>query len=774
MGKTKENKITQLTDREHCLLRPGQYIGASVLTKSETFILNKKTETFEYKEVEYVPGFLKIIYEILDNSVDEAIRTNYKFATNISLNIDLKTNKITVSDDGRGIPLDNADGTNISQLELALTELRAGSNFDDEAGRTLLGMNGVGSSLTNVFSKEFEAIVFDKKRKGHLKCSDNLSNKSCKITDFKSDKSGTTVSFIPDLKRFGLKKIDSTHIDLIYQRIMFLSFTYPEIKFKFNNKLVKFKSAKNIMTAFAEKFVTVQDDNTPCKFMIGVIPNNNDDFTHKSYINGADCLNGGNHLDYVHSELIPRIKNKLAKKYSTIKPGDIKNKLSYVIIFREFLNPAFNSQTKENFSSDVNAIKQFLTDIDWDNFANKICKCSEIIEPIVESFKIKEELKNRQTLAKIGKTTSKFKCKKFLPATKENKYMGIVEGDSASAGLSAGLGRSQIGYFSTRGVPLNTLEVPVSKIAENEELNNLIKCLGLKLGSETQNLTYENILLSEDADCLHESTYVLTKRGNIQIKDIIHGDEVLTHTFEWKPVIALIEKKKTNIINIEINGDVLCMSENHKMPVIRNYKEILVTAKEILPTDMLYTIFHDCYLLIPITKIEHKTLSEPETFVDITVKDNHTFCVHLEKNNLDVVSHNCDGSHIAGLYIAFFYKYAPSIIKEGRLKKLRTPIICLRDKAKKIKEMFFTFDEYNEYILKNPNHNYNTHYYKGLGSWKESDLKELVTNYGLETFIETLSFDEETEKLILDWCSKKNSEVRKEYLRNNKFSIFGI
>ena len=74
MAKQKENKITQLTDREHCLLRPGQYIGASVLTKSETFILNKKTETFEYKEVEYVPGFLKIIYEILDNSVDEEKR----------------------------------------------------------------------------------------------------------------------------------------------------------------------------------------------------------------------------------------------------------------------------------------------------------------------------------------------------------------------------------------------------------------------------------------------------------------------------------------------------------------------------------------------------------------------------------------------------------------------------------------------------------------------------------------------------------------------------
>jgi DNA gyrase/topoisomerase IV subunit B len=78
--KIKENVIKQLSDKEHVLLRPGQYIGASVLTKCSTFILNKETEKFEYKEIEYVPGFLKIIYEILDNSVDEAIRTNYTYA----------------------------------------------------------------------------------------------------------------------------------------------------------------------------------------------------------------------------------------------------------------------------------------------------------------------------------------------------------------------------------------------------------------------------------------------------------------------------------------------------------------------------------------------------------------------------------------------------------------------------------------------------------------------------------------------------------------------
>jgi DNA gyrase/topoisomerase IV subunit B len=160
----------------------------------------------------------------------------------------------------------------------------------------------------------------------------------------------------------------------------------------------------------------------------------------------------------------------------------------------------FNSQTKESFSSSAADIKAFLKDVDWDDFAAKICRCEEIINPIVESFKIKEELQNKKTLDKISKTSTKFKCKKYLPATDENKYMAIVEGDSAQAGLSDGFGRKSIGYFATRGVPLNTYEVKVDRIADNEELTNIIKCLNIKLGAKEQNMTYENVLLASDAD----------------------------------------------------------------------------------------------------------------------------------------------------------------------------------------------------------------------------------------------------------------------------------
>ena len=575
---------------------------------------------------------MKIIYEVLDNSVDEAIRTSYKYADNITVTID--GNRVTVSDNGRGIPLTKMEGSDKSQLEVALTSLRAGSNFNDDEGRILLGMNGVGASLTNIFSKEFTAEVFDGQRYGVLKCSNNMKNKECVITDQKSAKTGTTISFVPDLQRFGLKSIDQIHINLLHQRLMFLSITYPEIKFNFNNEVIKFRNAKNFMDCFAEKYVAFQDVNKPSKYLIGVIPNSYDEFTNKSYINGADCVLGGNHLDVIHNELVGRIKEKLSKKYKTIKAGDIKNRLSYIINFREFVNPQFNSQTKESFSSSAAEIKAFLKDVDWDEFAKQICKTDEIIDPIIESFKIKEELQNKKTLDKINKTTTRFKCKKFVPATEKNEFFTICEGDSALGGLMDGFGRRTLGYFPTRGVPLNAWEVKAERIADNEELTNIIKCLNLRLGAKEQNMTYQNVLLASDADA--------------------------------------------------------------------------------------------------------------------------------------------DGAHISELYIGFFSKYCPSIIKEGHLKKLMTPIICMKDNKGEIKEMFFDFDTYNDWLKKNANTKLKVHYYKGLGSWKAVELKQLVKKHGLSMFIKTLEYDEKSVAVIDDWLSRKKADVRKEYLRNNTFSIFSI
>ena len=179
------------------------------------------------------------------------------------------------------------------------------------------------------------------------------------------------------------------------------------------------------------------------------------------------------------------------------------------------------------------------------------------------------------------------------------------------------------------------------------------------------------------------------------------------------------------------------------------------------------------YDFIAPTSIE-KFENKNEKFIDITVKDDNSFYVYLQNSNSIILSKNCDGAHIRAIYIAFFSKYAPSIIKEKRLCCLQLPLICMKDSKGNIVEMFQTFDDYNNWLKENKNTKLECKYYKGLGSWKDKEIKALVSKYGLSKFIEPLELDKDALKLIDDWNSKKTSDIRKEYLKENEFSIFGV
>lgn len=488
------NIITKLSDRDHLLKRPGMYIGSVRPETTQSYFYNSTTGKFEYKSYQYIPGLIKIICEIIDNSLDEADRTNYQYATNIS--IDITDTTVQIKDDGRGVPLDIDKATGLSMLELAFTHAKAGSNFDDDV-KKLIGTNGVGSFATNCFSKVFNVESCTGTKKGVLKCTDNLKDYKYTLTKGSKKNIGTTVFFEPDLAKFGQTIIDETHKSIIYQRLLFLAVSFPAIKFTFNKKPIVFKNSKSLMETFDDNYVVVDSDN----YMIGIIPNNTDDFLQVSYINGLDLKKGGNHIDYIHSEIVTRLKDKLSRKYKDIKPGDIKNKLQYVVIFKNFPKPEFDSQTKVQLTNATSDIKTFLSDVDWDKLTVNLMKKDAIINPIIDTYKIKEELKLRQTLKTATKGSRNFKCEKYIPATGSKKmYLLICEGDSAVGGCSEAFGRDGIGYYSSKGVPLNGYVAPVQKIMNNVEFTDIIKILNLQLNGQMQQLDYQYVILANDQD----------------------------------------------------------------------------------------------------------------------------------------------------------------------------------------------------------------------------------------------------------------------------------
>src|SRR5574344_1317434 len=224
--------IKKLTESMHILMRPTMYIGAVNKTLTKEYIL--ENDKIEFKAIDYVPALIKIINEIIDNSVDVAIKTNFKVSNEIS--IKMEKDCITVQDNGTGIPVQkNSDGHYLP--ELCWGHARAGSNFEDDKNRTQIGMNGVGSFATNCFSTKFVGKTDDGKKSYTITFSNGAESFTEKVQST-SGTIGTSVKFWPNLARLNQTEIDDVHMNIIQQRLINLSMSFPEIAFKIKKKKI--------------------------------------------------------------------------------------------------------------------------------------------------------------------------------------------------------------------------------------------------------------------------------------------------------------------------------------------------------------------------------------------------------------------------------------------------------------------------------------------------------------------------------------------------------
>ena len=471
-----KNDFKMLSDREHILLRPSMYIGSINFEDQEDF--NFDNDHIKYENFKIIPGLCKIINEVIDNSIDEAIKTNFKYGNEISIIIE--KDKVQVQDNGRGIPV--VKQGELYQPYLCWGRAKSGSNFEDD-NHIQIGTNGVGSYCTNVWSEKFVGETDDGKNYYKVTFKNNAETFTESISKSKSQ--GTTVTFYPDLKRFNITEIDENHVNYIYQRILCLANIFDKIKFKFNKKLIRVKNFKEFAKLFNENFEIYETDDVK----IAIMPNDSDDFKHFTYVNGLKIKDGGIHVDTIIKNVVNIIRDKISKKYKNIKPGDIRNKLMLVSFIKNFPSPKFNSQTKEKLTNSEAEFNKF-SNIDY-SFVNKILKNNAFIDPIVEIYKIKEEFENRKALKSVEKV-KKIKSDKYFKATKSNKYLSICEGFSAFSGISKILGNQDWSYFSLKGKPLNAWEITHQKFAANKELSELYQII--------KNENFENVVVTSDAD----------------------------------------------------------------------------------------------------------------------------------------------------------------------------------------------------------------------------------------------------------------------------------
>lgn len=501
-------RYKNISQRDHVLLRPGMYLGSVNTVEKQSFVYEdgKMIE----KKLLYNEGLLKIINETVDNAIDNIFRGNIQ--TNIKVQVDNGT--ISVSNDGQHIPIEyNGDRELIPSVIFG--KCLSGSNYDDDAGRESIGLNGLGVKLTNICSTDFQVFVVDPvSSKTFLqKWNDNMGNicdpiiKKATKKQLKSDVR-TKVTFTPDLSRFGVETLEHV-VPYLYTRLVEVSATLQKkVKIYFNGKRINIDNFKDYVRLFAERKNIFFDNTSNIEY--GFKVSGQDGFTQHSFVNNTRTSDGGPHVEVV-SDTICRViqkyfKSRMKDQIVRLSKNNILAKL-HVFVNYHMLNPQFTSQTKTKLASTIPKIK-----FNEDTIL-KSCKKLGILQDL-------EDKLNERALEIVEKSCSSGKKKTLnIPKLDDAHNAGtskstdtllfLTEGDSAKTFCSTGLSvlkRTNYGVFPLKGKILNVRSASKKQLLENKEIQNIIKILGLSMSKSYENnedkksLRYGKVCILSDAD----------------------------------------------------------------------------------------------------------------------------------------------------------------------------------------------------------------------------------------------------------------------------------
>ena len=438
----------------------------------------------------------------------------------IKVTIDKENNSISVKNGGKGIPIEIHKEYNIYVPQLIFGNLLTSSNYNDDIKKTTGGRNGYGAKLTNIFSKKFIVETADKKNGKIYK--QIFSNNMLKVTEPEIKKYNkedfTCITFQPDLQKFKMDKLDNDIISLFIKRVYDMSGVTPKsVNVYYNEEKINIRNFQDYIGMYTN---AIKDEDEEDEIIYYEQPNerweigmslSESQFQQVSFVNSISTSKGGTHVNYVTDKIVQKILEVIQKKNKTlnIKPQHVKQ---HIWIFVNCLieNPAFDSQTKETLTTKKD---EFGSSFDLsDKYVKQILN-SGIIERCLRYAKTREEErclkklngKNKKSVRLLG--IEKLDDANLAGTRNSDKCTLILtEGDSAKSLAMAGIevvGRDTFGCFPLRGKMLNVREAPPNKIAKNQEVQYLMKILGIRIGenyTDVKNLRYGSIMIMTDQD----------------------------------------------------------------------------------------------------------------------------------------------------------------------------------------------------------------------------------------------------------------------------------
>ena len=510
MDRYSAESIQVLDGIEHVRKRPSMYIGS---TGSE--------------------GLHHLVYEVIDNSIDEALAG---YCNNILIVIH-PGDSIEVTDDGRGIPTEIHPEEKVSALEIVMTKLNAGGKFDHKSYKISGGLHGVGVSVVNALSEWLEVKVC---RKGSLyiqKYARGAPEYEVK-SEGKCERGGTSVLFMPDKQIF--KEI-SFNYDILSKRLRELAFlnkginieikdkrdkdNIKEHKFMFEGGIVSFvKYLNQAKTALNKEPIYLEEQRKTLEAEIAI--EYNEGYTENlfAFVNNINTVEGGTHLIGFKSGLTRTIndfikRNHSIKNKTTLVGDDVREGLTAVISVK-LQNPQFEGQTKAKLGN--SEVKGIIESLVYENLSDYFDRNpiigKRIIEKCIQSAKAREAARKARELTRrrnaLENDSLPGKLADCTIKDPEKCELYLVEGDSAGGSAKQGRDRSFQAILPLWGKMLNVEKTRLDKVLSNEKLQPIISSLGTGIGDtfDISKLRYDKIILMADADVdgSHIRTLLLT------------------------------------------------------------------------------------------------------------------------------------------------------------------------------------------------------------------------------------------------------------------------
>ncbi|MCT7508036.1 DNA topoisomerase (ATP-hydrolyzing) subunit B [Aliarcobacter cryaerophilus] len=477
-----------------------------------------------------VNGLHHLVYEVVDNSIDEAMAG---FCRNIKVTL-TKDGWARIEDDGRGIPTAIHPTEGISAATVALTVLHAGGKFDKDTYKVSGGLHGVGVSVVNALSKHLKMTVYREGKIHYQEFKEGIPQGALEVIGESPRKTGTTIEFLVDDSIFEVTKYE---FNILKKRFKEVAYLNPIISITLEDELAKIKEVYHFEGGIKQFVADLNKETALCEVMhfsdkvdgveVDIAMMYNDTYIEKtlSFVNNIRTIDGGTHEAGFKAGLTRSISKYLSEnaaareKDAKITGDDVREGLIAVVSVK-VPEPQFEGQTKGKLgSSYVRPIAQKLTSDNLDKyFEENPTHARAVMEKALmaargrEAAKKARELTRKKDSMSVGTLPGKLAdCQSKDPTIKE---LYLVEGDSAGGSAKQGRDRVYQAILPLKGKILNVEKSRLDKILKSDEIRNIITALGCGIGEDfdEEKVRYHKIIVMTDADVdgSHIQTLLLT------------------------------------------------------------------------------------------------------------------------------------------------------------------------------------------------------------------------------------------------------------------------